>query len=537
VKRFAQLYRCLDETTKTSRKVACLRQYFAAAPAEDAAWAVYFLTGRKPKRLMRSADLRAWNAHAAGVPPWLFEECHATVGDLAETIALLLEDAPRTTELPLHRWIDRLLELEVLPPVEQRRLVVSAWRELDRTERLVWNKLLTGEFRIGVSQTLVVRALAELAELPAAVVAHRLMGAWNPTADFFRSLLAQQTDDADSSRPYPFCLAHPLADPPESLGDVADWQVEWKWDGIRAQLVRRGGQISIWSRGEDLVTERFPELLPAAARLPEGTVLDGEIVAWKDGRVMAFSHLQRRIGRKDLGRKILGSVPARFIAFDLLEHQGQDVRERPLAERRALLETLLAREAGPLALSPAEPAATWSELAERRASSRKQHVEGLMLKRLDSPYGVGRVTGLWWKWKVDPHTIDAVLVYAQLGHGRRAGLYTDYTFAVWDRGELVPFAKAYSGLTDEEIRQVDRFVREHTLERFGPVRRVEPSLVFEIGFENIQLSKRHKSGVAVRFPRMLRWRTDKAAAEADTLDSIRSLLGAAPPKDLFHESE
>jgi DNA ligase-1 len=538
MKQFAALFRCLDESTKTNRKIECLREYFTSASPADAAWAVYFLTGRKPKRLIRTSDLRTWAASAADIAPWLFAECHATVGDLAETIALLLDEPTSTTNRPLYAWVEEdLLALAGREPFVQRRRIVASWHEMGYTERLVWNKMLTGEFRVGVSQTLVVRALAEVAGVPPAVVAHRLMGNWNPSAEFFRSLVAAETHDADLSRPYPFCLAYPLEERPEFLGDVSAWQAEWKWDGIRAQIIRRQGALAIWSRGEDLINERFPELASAAMRVPDGTVLDGEIVAWRGEQVMGFGHLQRRIGRKQLTAKMLASIPARFIAFDLLEHSGEDIRSRPLSQRRSLLEGLLPPGGSPLILSPIEPAASWGELAARREESRERHVEGLMLKLRSSPYAVGRTKGLWWKWKVDPHTVDAVLVYAQLGSGRRAGLYTDYTFALWSGDELVPFAKAYSGLTDAEIREVDRFVRQNAVNKFGPVRSVEPTLVFEIGFERMQLSKRHKSGVAVRFPRILRWRKDKIAAQADTLESIRASLAPPAPRDLFSELE
>ncbi len=526
MKAFAGLYRDLDETTKTNRKLACLRDYFASAPAADAAWALYFLSGRKPKRLLLARDLARWCAEEAGLPDWLFDECHDAVGDLAETIALLLPEPERSSDAPLAEWVERrLLPLREMPADEQRRRLIAAWREMDRGQRLVWNKLLTGSFRIGVSQTLVVRALAEVSSLPAAVIAHRLMGVWEPTPAFYQQLLAPETNDADVSQPYPFCLAHPLLVEPQTLGDVRQWLAEWKWDGIRAQCVRRRGQMSLWSRGEELITERFPELHPAAAALPDGVVLDGEILAWKDG-VLPYGVLQRRIGRKTVGKKLLAEAPVRLIAFDLLEFDGRDIRPRPLIERRRLLEELLTElpADSAIGLSPVEVAATWDELALLRQQSRQRNVEGLMLKRLDSPYGVGRITGQWWKWKIAPHTVDAVLIYAQRGHGRRASLYTDYTFGVWSNGELVPFAKAYSGLTDEEIHQVDRFVRQNTLEKHGPVRRVKPELVFELAFEDIQLSKRHRSGVAVRFPRMSRWRTDKTPDQADTLDTIKALL-------------
>lgn len=527
MKRIAALYRRLDETTKTSRKIAHLKQYFATAAPADAAWGVLFLGGRRVKRLIRSADLRRWAYEAAGIPDWLLDECYDAVGDVAETIALLLPEPAQTSDLPLSTWADTLLSLQGLEPQAQRATVVEAWQKLDRTERLVWNKLITGEFRVGVSQTLITRALAETAGVTPAVVAHRLMGDWQPTADFYRGLFTESTADADVSRPYPFCLAHPLEAPPETLGDRRDWRVEWKWDGIRAQCIRRHGTTSLWSRGEELITDRFPELHAEAAELPDGTVLDGEVVAWRDGGVLPFGALQRRIGRKSLGKKILDEVPVRYIAFDLLEDAGRDLRDRPLVERRRRLEELIGSDAAPsrkFMPSPIETAVDWQQLASRRDESRGRNVEGFMLKRLDGPYAVGRVTGLWWKWKIDPHTIDAVLIYAQRGSGRRASLYTDYTFGIWKDGELVPFAKAYSGLTDDEIRDVDRFVRQNTLEKFGPVRRVKPELVFELAFENIQLSTRHKAGIAVRFPRMVRQRTDKQPADADTLETIKQLL-------------
>ncbi|HEX2205273.1 MAG TPA: ATP-dependent DNA ligase, partial [Longimicrobium sp.] len=409
-----------------------------------------------------------------------------------------------------------------------RRLVLAAWAELDGAQVYVWNKLITGSFRVGVSQSLVVRALARLSGVDEAAIAHRLMGAWEPGPGLLERLLGADTSDADLSRPYPFFLAYALEGEPEELGDARDWQAEWKWDGIRAQVVRRRGGTWIWSRGEELVTERFPELAEAAALLPDGTVLDGEIMPWKEGAPLPFAQLQRRIGRKALGPRILSEVPVVLLAYDLLEFEGEDVRERPLAWRRARLEELLARTAGPgrFLPSPVAAAEEWDAVRRAYGEAREASAEGLMLKRLDAPYGVGRRKGGWWKWKVEPFTIDAVLLYAQRGHGRRAALYTDYTFAVWSEGELVPFAKAYSGLTDAEIRRVDAFVRRNTVQRFGPVRAVKPELVFELGFEGVQRSPRHRSGVAVRFPRMLRWRTDKAPEDADSLETILAMLDA-----------
>jgi DNA ligase-1 len=528
VKRFAELYRALDETTRTSEKVDALTSYLGEVPPEDAAWAVSFLIGRRPKRLVKVRSLAGWATEVAGLPEWMFEECYDAVGDLAETIALLLPAAPSPDPRPLSDWVEeRLLPLRGEPDEVQRREILRAWAELDGPQLYVWNKLITGGFRVGVSQRLVVRALARASEgVDEATIAHRLMGPWEPSAEFHRRVLSADTSDADVGRPYPFFLAYPLEAEPDSLGPLSDWQLEWKWDGIRAQLIRRRGATFLWSRGEELITDRFPEIVQAAALLRDGTVLDGELLPWTADRPLPFAQLQRRIGRKTLGPKILREVPAVLLCYDLLEWEGEDVRERPLAWRRERLEVLIERTAtaGRLRLSEPVAVAGWDDAARAKDSARELGAEGLMLKRLDSTYGVGRRTGDWWKWKVEPFTVDAVLLYAQRGSGRRASLYTDYTFAVRDGDELVPFAKAYSGLTDAEIRRVDAFVRRNTLERFGPVRSVKPELVFEIAFEGIQRSPRHRSGIAVRFPRMARWREDKRPDDATTLAELRALL-------------
>ena len=525
---FADLYAALDETTATNQKVAALVVYFSSAPPADAAWAVHFLSGRRPKRLVSSGKLRAWAAEEAGIPDWLFEESYQAVGDLAETITLLLPGSGVSSELPLSHWVEeRLLRLRGEEDDVQREVMVRSWQELDSRERFVWNKLITGSFRVGASQQLVTRALAEMSGVPEGVVAHRLMGTWDPTPGFFQRLTALDTSDADASRPYPFFLAHPLEGEPSTLGDAGDWIAEWKWDGIRAQLIRRVGRTFLWSRGEELLAGRFPEVEESGALLPDGTVIDGELLPWLDGSPLPFAQLQRRIGRKNLGRKILDEVPVVLVAYDLLEHAGADIRALPLSERRLRLGALIQSvPAGRLVFSTGVPAPDWDAVTRARREAREMGAEGLMLKRLSSAYGVGRRRGDWWKWKVDPHTVDAVLIYAQPGSGKRAGLFTDYTFGLWEGNHLVPFAKAYSGLTDEEIRKVDAFVRRNTLEKFGPVRTVKPELVFELHFEGIQRSSRHKSGIAVRFPRMARWRTDKKAEEADTIETVRDLLSS-----------
>ncbi|HGY9624534.1 ATP-dependent DNA ligase [Pseudomonas putida] len=551
MKAFANLYLQLDATTSSNAKLAALQAYFAQAPAQDAAWAVYFLAGGRPRQMVPTRLLRELTLTLSGLPDWLFEESYQAVGDLAETLSLLLPENPHGNDEGLAHWVEvHLLPLRGQPPEVIRQRLPVLWAQLDRPSLMLCVKLITGSFRVGVSKLLVTRALAQLAGLDAKRVAQRLVGytdlSHRPTPQRYLQLVAAESADEHQQRggqPYPFFLAHALQAPLEQfdalLGPVDAWQVEWKWDGIRAQVVKRDGQLWIWSRGEELVTERFPELHSLAATLPDGVVLDGEILVWKpranaaDIAVQPFALLQQRLGRKTLGKKLLADAPVVLQAYDLLEWQGEDWRNRPQHVRRAQLEALLREHPlTPVVLSPLLLADDWSALARQRERSRSLGVEGLMLKQRDALYGVGRTKdmGLWWKWKIDPFSVDAVLIYAQRGHGRRASLYSDYTFAVWDGPPdtpgrtLVPFAKAYSGLSDEEMRQVDAIIRKTTVETFGPVRSVTPTLVFELGFEGIALSKRHKSGIAVRFPRMLRWRHDKPVEQADDLATLQALL-------------
>jgi DNA ligase 1 len=544
MREFARLYAELDETTATNRKLEALQNYFAHAAPENAAWAVYFLAGGKPRQAVPSKLLWQYAIEYSGLDEWLFDECYQAVGDIAETIAHILPPPALHSDIGLAEWMEqRIGPLRGADPATIRDALFSYWNELDARERFLLIKLIGGGFRVGVSRLLVTRALAQIAAVDSKLIAQRLMG-WTdgsvrPSPAGFLKLIAAQSDEEDKLRggqPYPFFLAHQLQGEPAALGEPSAWQVEWKYDGIRAQLVRRGGQNYLWSRGEDLITERFPEL--AAIHLPEGTVIDGEVLVWHAGAdsPAPFADLQKRIGRKSLSAKLLAELPAVLLAYDLLELDGVDTRALPQHERRALLETAVEQAAQPaLRISPLVQAASWDELASLRACSRERCVEGMMLKARDAQYGVGRTkdVGTWWKWKIDPYSVDAVLIYAQAGHGRRASLYTDYTFAVWDDSDgerkLVPFAKAYSGLTDAEIAKVDAAIRKTTIEKFGPVRSVRPSMVFEIGFEGIALSSRHKAGTAVRFPRILRKRDDKTIDDADSLDTLRGLLAAATP--------
>jgi DNA ligase-1 len=550
MKAFTELYWRLDATSSITEKVAALRDYFAAAPPDDAAAALAVLSGSRQLRSVSTAQLREWAAEATGFPAWLVEECYAHVGDLAETLALVLPEpaaeAAAGSGLGLAEAMQATIhDLRGAGDDRKREVVLAVWRQLAPRERIVWHKLLTGGLRVGVSRTLVARALAEIAGVEQAEMTHRLAG--EPPADgpAFARLLAAESPLADSRRPYPFFLASALDRTAldhvaEDLGAVADWQAEWKWDGMRAQLVRRGAEIAVWSRGEELVNDAFPEIAAAGAALPPGTVLDGELLAVAGGRLLPFAMLSKRASRKTVTKKILAEIPCVFVAYDLLEQQGEDLRPRPIVERRARLEALVATPftdviAGParadanrLFLSPLVAAATWEELAAARAESRSRGVEGLMLKRRSSPYAVGRTRGDWWKWKVEPLEIDAVILYAQAGHGRRAGLHSDYTLGLWHDGRLVTVAKAYSGLTDAEIVEIDRIVRATTIEKHGPVRICTPTLVMQLAFEGVSRSTRHKSGVAVRFPRIIRWRRDKDPADAGTLADLQRMI---PPDE------
>jgi DNA ligase-1 len=528
---FSELYEELDTTTSTNLKVAAMVRYFNSAAPADAAWAAYILSGRRLKRFIGPALLWRWLVEVSALPEWLVEESSATVGDLAETVALLMESdfaaATAVPDIPLSTWIeDRLLPLREVDEQQQRTAIAEWWRTLPYRECFILNKLLTGELRVGVSELLVTRALSEVLHIERADVTRRIMGEWRPSALFWEGLRSTAPPTSDPAAPYPFFLASPLEDEPATLGPVSNWLAEWKWDGIRSELIRREGKCFIWSRGEDLVTERFPEVVAAAVQLPDGAVLDGELVAWRDGAIRPFAELQQRIGRKKLSPAILERVPVRFLAYDLLEQGNTDIRPLPLRERRERLDSLLRDAPDTLGISSAITARSWEELARLREESRARAVEGLMLKALDSAYGTGRQRGSWWKWKIEPFSFDGVMLYAQPGHGRRSNLYTDYTFGVWSNDELVPVAKAYSGLNNEEIAELDRWIRAHTTEKFGPVRQVEQTQVFELAYEGIAASSRHKSGIALRFPRILRRRPDKPAGEADKLSDLQAVLEA-----------
>lgn len=528
MKAFAALFTAIEQTTKTNAKIDALVRYFAVADEQDILWCISILIGKTLKRHIKTNDLKIWTAELAGLPMWLFEESYHVVGDLAETITLALPGPVSEKDYSLSETISFLQLIATYSDEQKKEAITERWLHLQPTERFVFNKLITGNFRMGLSRQLVIKAVARHFGLEENNIAHKLMGHWDPEQITLKELLLEEERTERSYQPYPFFLAYQLEGEPETLGPVEDWQVEEKLDGIRGQIIVRNNELFVWSRGEELMTDKFPEFAALPQLLANGTVLDGEIIPWRDGRPLPFALMQTRIGRKSLTKKALQEAPLVMVCYDLLEWEGTDVRDQPLAYRRAQLESILnALGPGtPLVLSPALSCHSWDEVSSIRQQARERNCEGVMLKRKDSVYETGRRRGNWWKWKVDPLTVDGVLIYAQQGHGRRANLFTDYTFAVWDDKVLVPFAKAYSGLTDKEILVVDNWIKKNTIDKFGPVRSVKAELVFELAFEGINLSSRHKSGVALRFPRILRWRQDKTAAEANTKADLLQLIAA-----------
>jgi len=527
MKDFANLFIKLDQTTKTTEKVEALANYFNEAEDDDKLWTIAILSHRRPKRIISTTLLKEMAVESAEIPSWLFEESYHVVGDLAESIALMLGSPMRqSSNEPLHVWIRKMIALREESDEMKKTFIKEAWDSMSFQERFVLNKLITGGFRMGISQKLMTRALSQTTKISEEELAHRLMGDWMPQNTNFQDLIYSDDPLADASKPYPFYLAYALDQKPEALGDVNDWIAEWKWDGIRAQLIFRQDEIFIWSRGEELVTDQFPEFLALKEKIPNGSVLDGEILVLKEGKVGTFGDLQTRLGRKKISKKQLQENPVALFAYDLLEWSGIDIRPKPLKVRRTLLEAIMQKVNQPnlIQCSPVISSVSWQSLEMVREQSRAHQAEGIMLKRGSAPYLSGRRRGDWWKWKIDPLTIDAVMIYAQRGHGRRANLYTDYTFALWEGDQLIPFAKAYSGLTDKEFKEITAFVNKNTVEKFGPVRSVKPDLVFEIGFEGVQYSTRHKSGVSVRFPRILRWRKDKPTHEANHLADLKKLI-------------
>ena len=535
---FAALVTQISSSTKTNDKLEALAEYFTLAEDKDKVWVIALFSGRRPRRIVSSTLLAEWCTELANIPPWLFLECYSTVGDLGETIALLLPESLNKEDKgeSLSYYLEKFIEIEKQDESVRKQFIIDSWQQMNTSERFVFNKLITGNFRIGVSQKMMVNAISKIVDLSSSVIAHRISGNWYPVTTTFSQLLSEDTVSADYSKPYPFYLAYALEDEPSTLGEPSEWQAEWKWDGIRGQMIKRNNELYVWSRGEELMTEKFPEYFILKDLLPNGVVFDGEIIPFKiskaspnggglEGAVLPFAVLQTRIGRKNITKKQLLDAPICFFAYDLLEYNCEDWRNKPLSERREQLEKILAPiNQHSIKLSEIISFTDWDQLADLRKTSREMNSEGIMLKRKNSIYQVGRKRGDWWKWKIEALTIDCVMVYAQKGSGRRSNLYTDYTFAVKDGDKLVTFTKAYSGLTDKEFAQVDNFVKRNSIEKFGPVKTVKPELVFEIAFEGIAASNRHKSGVALRFPRISRWRKDKKVDEINTIEDLKAML-------------
>ena len=524
---FANLVSELSASTKTNEKIQSLVDYFAIAPDADKVWVIAIFSGRRPRRAVNSMLMREWATEIVHIPEWLFNECYHTVGDLSETLALLLPDVKNDKQITesLSYYLEKFISIEKEDVNIKKEFIVDSWQQMNKNERFVFNKFITGSFRIGVSQKTIVNALAKVVELSSSVIAHRISGNWDPVTTTFQELLSETASLSDFSKPYPFYLAYAIDGEVEDLGDINEWQAEWKWDGIRGQIIKRNNELFVWSRGEELMTDKFPEYFILKDLLPDGVVLDGEIIPAEQGKPLPFAVLQTRIGRKNISKKQLQEAPISFFVYDLLEYNYEDWREKPLTERRKKLEEIITPiKNNAIQISEIIHSNSWNELADLRKKSREMNSEGIMLKRKNSDYKVGRRRGDWWKWKIDPLTIDCVMVYAQKGSGRRSNLYTDYTFAVKDGDKLVTFTKAYSGLTDKEFGQIDNFVKRNSIEKFGPVRTVKPELVFEITFEGIAASNRHKSGVALRFPRMSRWRKDKTVEDINTMDDLREML-------------
>ena len=525
MKHFSTLISTVEMTNKTNAKIEALVRFFAEAEDADKLWMIALFTGKRPKRPIKSSLMRDWVLELSGIPEWLFIESYSRVGDLGETIALILPNPESTTEKSLSEWMEEIIELNKKTEQEKKDFVLNAWHNLNQQERFIFNKLIGGSFRIGISKKTLVNALAKYSGRDANQIMHSISGNWDRNKMNFDELISGEHINYDDSKPYPFCLAYPLEGEPQELGQIHQWQIEYKWDGIRGQLIKRNDKIFIWSRGEELVTQQFPELVDAVKDIKGDFVIDGEILPLKDGNVLLFNDLQKRLNRKNVTPKLMKDVPIGFYVYDCMEWNGEDLREKPLYFRRNQLQDIMGQfNSETIKLSEVIQSKSWKEVAEIRDYARSINSEGLMLKQVDSPYHVGRKKGDWWKWKVEPLTIDAVMIYAQRGSGRRSGYYTDYTFAVRDGEKLVTIAKAYSGLTDKEIQEVSRFVRNNEIEKFGPVRTVKPELVFEIAFEGIALSNRHKSGVALRFPRIKRWRKDKTVKDIDTIESVKSLI-------------
>jgi DNA ligase 1 len=520
VDRFAPLLDSLAFTPSRLGKLRLMHEYFMSTPDPDRGWALAALTGELSFAGVKPAQIR--DLVLERVDAELFSLSHDFVGDLAETVALIWPKKHGANHVPS---LSEVVDSMAVATRDSSGALLGAWLDaLDATARWALLKLATGALRVGVSARLAKTALAEdstasLDEIEA--VWHALHP---PYTELFAWLEGRAARPELGDRPTftPLMLAQPLEEDDIPKLSPADYRAEWKWDGIRVELVGRGGERRLYSRSGDDIGAAFPDLL---ATLNEDVVLDGELLVMRDGVIAPFNDLQQRLNRKIATSKMIADYPAWLRLYDILERAGEDLRPLPFDERRHRLEQWY--RAAPrtrMDISPLLPFTAWDQLREFRDTARERAIEGLMLKRGDSAYVSGRPKGPWFKWKRDALTVDTVLMYAQRGHGKRSSFYSDYTFGVWREAELVPVGKAYSGFTDEELRRLDRWIRDHTIDRFGPVRAVEPDLVLEVAFDSVHRSTRHKSGLAMRFPRIHRIRWDKPAAEADQVETLAKLV-------------
>ena len=526
---FAELLSRLSFTASRNAKLTLVRDFLRTQPDPERGWALAALTGDLVFDAAKPAMIR--KAVEARMDPVLFAWSYDYVGDLAETVALAWPARPGANREPdLSEVVDALRSAS---RTEVPRLLEQWLDALDADGRWAVLKLMTGGLRVGLSARLAKQALADLGPVPVSDIEELWHGQAAPYDDLFAWLEGRSerpaADHPGRFRPVMLAQAIDEAVDFEKL-DPEAYAAEWKWDGIRVQAISEDGVRRLFSRTGDDIAKAFPDVVEA---LDFEGVLDGELLVIRDGRVAPFGELQQRLNRKSVDVQLTAEFPAGIRAYDILADGANDVRHLPFAGRRGRLEAFVGRlKSTRIDLSPLQPFASWDELAALRASpppGDPQAAEGLMLKRWDSIYEAGRPKGPWFKWKRDPHLVDAVLMYAQRGHGKRSSYYSDYTFGVWDDGKLTPVGKAYFGFTDEELKQLDKFVRDNTVERFGPVRSVRADrdfgLVLEVAFEGLQRSTRHKSGVAMRFPRISRIRWDKPAREADEIATLRRMLG------------
>jgi len=537
---FSELFLNLDSSNSTNNKIEVLKNYFLSNDPIDNSWAIYLLTGKSNKRFISGRYLKNLFSELYEYPVWLIDTCYLKVGDSAEVITLLLKNKSTSRKkvllnISLNELLSKTIpDLSKLNDEEKNFKIKNMWETLPEDNHLIFNKILTGTFRVGVSIGLITKSISKLINIDEEIISHRLMGNFEPSIDSYEFLINKNINLQElNSKPFPFLLANTIEDK-IFKHSINDFQFEWKYDGIRMQLIKRSGNVSLWTRGQELVNDSFPELVDKMSHIKDDFVLDGELLVWnfKEQIAFDFSLLQKRINRKSPTRSIQIKYPIIFIAYDLLEINGRDIREIKLENRRIELEKYFSKWHNKTEnnisaifkicnlIFPKD----WPDALNYKEKSRENNTEGLIIKKKTSIYSSGRKRGIWWKYKVDPMQLDAVLIYAKGGSGRRAGLYTDYSFALWKDKELIKFASAYSGLTNIEIKELDKWIRKNTIEKFGPVRSLKPEMVFEISFEKIQISKRHKSGIAVRFPRITKWRKDKKINDADSLENAYELM-------------